>query len=58
MSAVALKHTDKLNEKVMLKVKRNARSKVASIWINTLTPNFEYTNAENRIVKPNTLLKI
>jgi len=58
MSAIALNKTYNTKEKVMLKVKRNAKRTKNPILINTLTPNFEYTNAQNAIVKPNMLLKI
>lgn len=58
MSAIAINKTYTTKEKVMLRVKRNTKRKMNPILINTLTPNFEYTNAQNDIVRPNMLLKI
>lgn len=58
MSATAPKLPYKSEKKVMLKVKRNSKRKSNPILINTLTPNFEYTNAQNTTVRPNSLLKI
>ena len=58
MSATAPNFEYKPENKVMLKVKRNTKRKSNPILINTLTPNFEYTNAQNLTVKPNSLLKI
>jgi hypothetical protein len=57
MSATAIQSDYSENNKVMLKVKRNTKCK-KPILINTLIPNFEFTNAQNAIVKPDTLLKI
>lgn len=38
----------------VLKLNRNTKE----IYINTLTPNFEYTNAQNLLVRPKTTLKL
>lgn len=58
MSATAPNLPYKSENKVMLRVKRNTKRKAKPILINTLTPNFEYTNAQNLTVRPNSLLKI
>ena len=58
MSATAIKTDFNVKRKVMLKVKRNTAKSKMPIFINTLTPHFEFTNAENKIVKVNSLLKI
>lgn len=59
MSTTALKTTEfSVKRKVLLQVKRNLAKSKKPIFINTLTPYFEFINDKNEIVKPNTLLKI
>ena len=58
MSSTAIKTNFNPKRKVVLKLKRNTVKQRLPIFINTLIPHFEFTDAENRIVRPNTLLKI
>lgn len=56
MAAPVIKNSDINN--IMFTVKRNTERKLKSIMVNTFIPNFEYRNAKNNVVKPNTTLEI
>lgn len=58
MSSTAIKTDFSKKREVVLKVKRNTAKRKMSIFINTLTPGFEYRDANNNIIRPDNLLKI